>query len=57
MAASLATAAPTGSYLSARIGDSMCVAWQEGDVVCVCLVKGGADSLEALQNALGEPAA
>jgi hypothetical protein len=25
--------------------------------VCVCLVKGGADSLEALQNALGEPAA
>jgi hypothetical protein len=57
VADSLATASPTGGYLPARIGDSICVAWQQGDVVCVCLLRGGADSLEALQSALGEPAA
>ncbi len=38
-------------------GDAVCVAWQQGGFVYVCLIKGGADSLETLQNALGEPAA
>ncbi|HET6327015.1 MAG TPA: hypothetical protein VFG04_20210 [Planctomycetaceae bacterium] len=52
---SLATASPTG-YVAARIGDSICVAWQQGDLVCVCLLKGGPDSLETLQSALAEPA-
>jgi hypothetical protein len=57
VADSLATASPMEGYVPARIGDSICVAWRQGDFVCVCLLKGGADSLEALQNALGEPAA
>jgi hypothetical protein len=54
---SLATASPTGGYLQARIGESVCVAWQQGDFVYVCLIRGGADSLGTLQSALGEPAA
>jgi hypothetical protein len=56
-AGSLSVAAPIGGYLPARIGESSCVAWWEGDVVCVCLIQGGADSLSILQNALAEPAA
>ncbi|HXY35627.1 MAG TPA: hypothetical protein VEI07_15450 [Planctomycetaceae bacterium] len=54
---SLATAAPTSEYLSARIGESVCVAWQQGDVVCVCVIKGGPDSLSTLQSLLEQPAA
>jgi hypothetical protein len=57
VADSLASASPMDGYVPARIGESICVAWRQGDFVCVCLLKGGADSLEALQNALGEPAA
>ncbi len=55
VADSLATASPTG-YVAARIGDSICVAWQQGDRVFVGLLKGGPDSLETLQSALAEPA-
>jgi hypothetical protein len=54
---SLATAAPTSGYVSARIGESVCVAWQQGDVVCVCLIQGGPDSLSTLQNVLEQPSA
>jgi hypothetical protein len=54
---SLAAAVPTSGYLTARIGESVCVAWQEGDYVYVCLVRGGPDSLSRLQQALEQPAA
>jgi hypothetical protein len=54
---SLAVAIPDGAYLPAKIGESSCVAWRQGDVVCVCLIQGGGDSLSTLQNALAEPAA
>jgi hypothetical protein len=57
LAGSLSVAAPIGGYLPARIGESSCVAWRQGNVVCVCLIQGGADSLSILQNALAEPAA
>jgi hypothetical protein len=56
-AASLANAAPAGGYLSARIGESVCVAWQQGDFVYVCLIQGGGDSLGTLQGLLQQPAA
>jgi hypothetical protein len=54
---SLTMAVPTSGYLTARIGESVCVAWQEGDYVYVCLVRGGPDSLSRLQQALEQPAA
>jgi hypothetical protein len=54
---SLTAAVPTGGYVTARIGESVCVAWQEGDYVYVCLVRGGPDSLSRLQQALEQPAA
>ncbi len=54
---SLTTAVPTSGYLTARIGESVCVAWQEGDYVYVCLVRGGPDSLSRLQRLLEQPAA
>jgi hypothetical protein len=54
---SLATATPTSEYVDALIGESVCVAWQEGNVVCVCLIRGGADALSTLQRALEPPAA
>jgi hypothetical protein len=57
VASSLSDAAPIGGYLPTQIGESSCVAWRQGDVVCVCLIQGGADSLSILQNALAEPAA
>jgi hypothetical protein len=53
---SLATA-PSSDYLEARIGTgSVCVAWQQGDVVCVCLIQ-GPDSLSTLQGVLQQPSA
>jgi hypothetical protein len=53
---SLATA-PSSDYLEARIGTgSVCVAWQQGDVVCVCLIQ-GPDSLSTLQSVLQQPSA
>ncbi len=54
---SLTTAVPTSGYVTARIGESVCVAWQEGDYVYVCLVRGGPDSLSRLQRLLEQPAA
>jgi hypothetical protein len=54
---SLTMAVPTSGYLTARIGESVCVAWQEGDYVYVCLVRGGPDSLSRLQQLLEQPAA
>jgi len=52
---SLATASI--EYLEARIGTgSVCVAWQQGDVVCVCLIQ-GPDSLSTLQGVLQQPSA
>ncbi len=54
---SLTMAVPTSDYLTARIGESVCVAWQEGDYVYVCLVRGGPDSLSRLQQVLEQPAA
>jgi hypothetical protein len=54
-AGSLATA--SSEYLEARSGDSVCVAWQQGDVVCVCLIRGGPDSLSTLQSLLEQPSA
>jgi hypothetical protein len=56
---SVATAAPTGEYMEARIGESVCVAWQEqeGKVVYVCLIRGGADALSTLQGVLEPPSA
>jgi hypothetical protein len=54
---SLATASPTSGYVQARIGESVWVAWRQGDVVCVCLIRGGADSLSTLQGLLEQPSA
>jgi hypothetical protein len=55
---SLATASPTSEYVQeARLGESVCVAWQQGDVVCVCLIQGGPDSLSTLQGILEQPSA
>ena len=55
-AESLSTA-PSNGYVAARIGDSVSVAWSEGDVTYVCLVEGGEDSLAALRQVLGASAA
>jgi hypothetical protein len=49
--------APNPEYVSAKIGESVSVAWTSGDVVCVCLVQGGPDSLALLQDLLSAPAA
>jgi hypothetical protein len=54
---SLATAVPSLGYLPARIGDSVCVAWQQREVVYVCLIQGGPDSLATLQSVLEQPSA
>ena len=54
---SLATASSLSEYLESRIGtDSVCVAWQQDDVVCVCLIQ-GPDSLSTLQSVLQQPSA
>jgi hypothetical protein len=49
--------APSSDYLSAQIGESVSVSWTEGDVVYVCLVEGGEDSLTTLKQMLGASAA
>jgi len=54
---SLATASPLSGYLQAQIGESVCVAWQQGDFVYVCLIRGGPDSLSTLQSLLEQPSA
>jgi hypothetical protein len=54
---SLATASPLSGYLQAQIGESVCVAWQQGDFVYVCLIRGGPDSLSTLQSVLEQPSA
>jgi hypothetical protein len=54
-AGSLATA--SSEYLEARNGDSVCAAWQQGDFVYVCLIRGGPDSLSTLQSLLQQPSA
>lgn len=55
-AQSLSTA-PSSGYLSAGIGETVSVAWTEDDVVYVCLVEGGEDSLATLRQILGASAA
>jgi hypothetical protein len=47
----------SSDYLPARIGQAVSVAWTDGDVVYVCLVEGGADSLDILRRILDAPAA
>ena len=54
---SLATASLSSGYLQAQIGESVCVAWQQGDFVYVCLIRGGPDSLSTLQSVLEQPSA
>ncbi len=54
---SLAMATPTSGYVQAQIGESIAVAWQQGDAVCVCLIRGDANSLSTLQGMLEQPAA
>ncbi len=51
-------AAPSGEYLSARLGEgeAVSVAWTEGDVVYVCLVVGGEEPLTTLRQMLGASA-
>src|SRR5262249_29943016 len=46
--AALSTSAP--EYLTGQIGEGVSVCWTSGNVVCVCLVQGGADSLQRLQQ-------
>jgi hypothetical protein len=53
---SLSTAA-VGDYRSARIGETVTASWTNGNVVVVCMVQGGADSLEVLQRHLNAPPA
>ncbi len=53
----LTTAVPTDGYITARIGESVCVAWQDSGYVYVCLVRGGPDSLSKLQRILEQPSA
>lgn len=58
-AQSLAETSPD-VYLEAAIagnGDAVAVAWTSGDVVYVCLIQGGADSLELLQRRVDAPPA
>ena len=51
------SAAPSSGYLPALIGETVSVAWTDGDVVYVCLVEGGEDSLATLRQILGASAA
>jgi hypothetical protein len=48
-----------GDYLSARIGESVSVAWteNEGKFVYVCVIEGGEESLSTLRQILGPSAA
>ena len=58
-AQSLAETSPD-AYVEAAIagdGDAVAVAWTSGDVVYVCLIQGGADSLELLQRRVDAPPA
>jgi hypothetical protein len=55
-AGSLSTAS-IGDYHSARIGETVTAAWTSGDLVFVCMVQGGADSLQTLQQHLTAPPA
>ncbi len=55
-ARSLSAATPS-EYLSARIGEAVSIAWTNGDVVCVCMIQGGPDSLAVLQRLVDAPAA
>jgi hypothetical protein len=50
-----ANASPS-DYLTARIGESVCVAWKQEGFVYVCLMS-GPDSLSRLQAVLQQPAA
>jgi hypothetical protein len=54
---SLLTAAQVGDYLSAQIGESVCVTWTENNLVYVCVIEGGGESLSTLQQMLGPSAA
>jgi hypothetical protein len=56
VADSLSTAS-IGDYHSARIGETVTAAWTSGDLVFVCMVQGGADSLQTLQQHLTAPPA
>jgi hypothetical protein len=48
-----------GDYLSARIGESVSVAWTEKDknLVYVCVIEGGEESISTLRQILGPSAA
>jgi hypothetical protein len=46
-----------GEYLSAQIGESVSVAWTENNLVYVCVVEGGEESLSTLRQILGPSAA
>jgi hypothetical protein len=54
---SLLTAQRSGDYLSAQIGESVTVAWTENDLVFVCVIEGGEESLSTLRQILGPSAA
>ncbi len=57
-AGSLAAASAIG-YVTAKNGDgeAVTVAWTSGDLIYVCVVQGGADSLELLQRRVETPPA
>ncbi len=46
-----------GDYLSAQIGEAVTVAWTENNLVYVCVIEGGGESLSTLQQLLGPSAA
>lgn len=46
-----------GDYLSAQIGESVSVAWTENNLVYVCVIEGGEESLSTLRQMLGPSAA
>ncbi len=54
---SVLTAQRFGDYLSAQIGESVSVAWTENDLVYVCVIEGGGESLSTLTQILGPSAA
>jgi hypothetical protein len=54
---SVLTAQQFGEYLSTQIGESVSVAWTENDLVYVCVVEGGGESLSTLLQILGPSAA
>jgi hypothetical protein len=54
---SVLTAQQFGDYLSAQIGESVSVAWTENDLVYVCVIEGGGESLSTLTQILGPSAA